>query len=48
LVRVVLYGLVIMSTYDRLISRHRSALRIEKAFIVAVGIIASAMAQIAF
>ena len=37
-----------MSTIDRLIRRHRSALRIEKAFIAAVGIIATAMVQIAF
>jgi hypothetical protein len=37
-----------MSTYDRLIRRHRNALRIEKAFIAAVGVIATAMAQIAF
>ena len=37
-----------MSTYERLIRNRRSALRIEKAFVVAVGIIASAMIQIAF
>jgi hypothetical protein len=37
-----------MSTYDRLVRRHRSALRVEKVFVVTIGIIASAMAQIAF
>jgi hypothetical protein len=37
-----------MSTYERLIRRHRNALRIEKLFVVTVGIIASAMVQIAF
>ncbi len=37
-----------MSTYARLLHRHRAALRIEKAFIVAVGIIAAAMVQAVF
>ena len=50
LVRVVLYAgqEVNMSTYDRLIRRHRTALRFEKAFIAAIGVIATAMVQIAF
>ena len=37
-----------MSTYARLIHRHRSALRIEKLFLVTVGIIATTLAQLAF
>jgi hypothetical protein len=37
-----------MSTYERLICRRRAALRLEMLFVVAVAIIASATAQIAF
>jgi hypothetical protein len=50
LVRRVLYGPAEanMSTYDRLVRRHRSALRIEKAFVVTIAIIASATMQIVF
>jgi hypothetical protein len=35
-----------MSTYDRLVHRHLFALRVEKAFVIAVGIIAGAMLQV--
>jgi len=38
----------IMSTYKRLLVRHRSALRIEKAFLASVAIIAASVAQLAF
>jgi hypothetical protein len=37
-----------MSTYTQLLRRHRAALRIEKAFIVAVGIISAALVQVVF
>lgn len=37
-----------MSTYERLICRRRTALRLEMLFVAAVAIIASATAQIAF
>ncbi len=37
-----------MSTYERLICRRRSALRLEMVFVIAIAIIASATAQIAF
>ena len=37
-----------MSTYDRLIRRHRSALRFEKAFLAGIGVIAIALVQIVF
>ena len=37
-----------MSTIDRLLVRHRLSLRIEKAFLATVAIIASSVAQLAF
>lgn len=37
-----------MSTYDRLIHRHRNELRMEALFLVTVGIIATTLAQLAF
>jgi hypothetical protein len=34
-----------MSTYAKLLRRHRAALRIEKLFVLAIGIIAAATLQ---
>ena len=50
MVRHVLDGFAgaIMSTIDRLLVRHRLSLRIEKAFLATVTIIAASVAQLAF
>jgi hypothetical protein len=37
-----------MSTYDRLVVRRRTALRIEAAFLASIGVIATALIQIVF
>lgn len=37
-----------MSTYDRLIRRHRFTRRFDAAFVVAIGVIATAMLQAVF